>query len=70
MAFTGFLAPAQVPRHCGLAPTPQTGGVPPLVAYEQDKPKKKRQATPKKTFSEPFVDKLGWSVEPPSLIWR
>lgn len=37
----------------------------------QEKPKKKRApAAPKKTFSETFVDKLGWSVEPPSLIWR
>jgi len=37
----------------------------------QVKPKAKRQSGAKKPkFSEPFVDKLGWHVEPPSLIWR
>lgn len=37
----------------------------------QVKPKAKRQSGAKKPkFSEPFVDKLGWNVEPPSLIWR
>jgi hypothetical protein len=42
----------------------------PVFSYLQEKPKKKRQSTGKKAFTEPFVDKLGWHVEPPSLIWR
>lgn len=41
-----------------------------LCCGPQEKPKKKRQSAPKKAFTEPFVDKLGWNVEPPSLIWR
>lgn len=40
------------------------------LEQEEEKPKKKRQSIPKKTFTEPFVDPLGWHVEPPSLIWR
>jgi hypothetical protein len=36
----------------------------------QDKPKKKRQSAGKKVIKDAFVDKLGWHVEPPSLIWR
>lgn len=40
---------------------------------EEETKKPKKRAAPRKTkpkFTEPFVDELGWNVEPPSIIWR
>jgi hypothetical protein len=41
----------------------------PDCTQEDPKPKKKRASGGKKDLT-PFVDELGWHVEPPSLIWR
>lgn len=41
-----------------------------LQVEEEEEPKRKREPTKRKKYTEAFVDEEGWTVLPPSLLWK